>query len=257
MSSIAQRTSHKTPPCGSAGDVNGDGYVTMEDAVIAGKASRGEVYLDDAAMSRADVDGDGEVTAYDAGLISGYVRGTVSSFPVCSLVTARRVVVTVHPEHNFVSDTDPGEVKFRAKDGTVTSLETGFNDETGNRLYAVTIANEGKLELSAVPGKGWYFNSWAFPGRSVDEPKVFFTVRADTIVDVYFSTTPNPPKPEAVSSPGPKASDWKLAAYIGGGIAALFIALKIRKMNKPKHRENPRPQSYYPPQSQWYYRRRW
>jgi hypothetical protein len=71
-------------PCGSYGDLDGDGYVTSSDAHLV------TLYLLGKELSReqlavADVDGDGRVTSKDATLILDYATGAIDTFPVCQL----------------------------------------------------------------------------------------------------------------------------------------------------------------------------
>jgi len=76
--------SKKTPPCGSYGDLDNDGYVTTADAELILKYAIGSLIPSAEQKERADVDADGIVTAADALMISRYVNGTTTTFPVCS-----------------------------------------------------------------------------------------------------------------------------------------------------------------------------
>ena len=84
----------RLPPCNAPdgigyGDIDGDGYVTEDDATMVENYAIGKSgsELTDAQIIRADVDGDGEVTITDAILIgkyATYVEG-YDTFPVCEV----------------------------------------------------------------------------------------------------------------------------------------------------------------------------
>jgi len=75
----------RIPPCGNYGDINNDGRVTEEDALMAGKHYTGVETLTPAQVARADVDGDPGVTMGDAYMIGKYAAGAEGhdTFPVC------------------------------------------------------------------------------------------------------------------------------------------------------------------------------
>ena len=75
----------RIPPCGNYGDVNNDGRVTEEDALMAGKHYTGVETLTPAQVVRADVDGDPGVTMGDSYTIGKYAMGAegYDTFPVC------------------------------------------------------------------------------------------------------------------------------------------------------------------------------
>lgn len=84
----------RIPPCENYGDVDGDGYVTSEDAVAAGRHYYGTDLFPDGqlsgqALNQADVDGDGAVTIKDAGLMLDYAAGRAGTFPVCERLGLR------------------------------------------------------------------------------------------------------------------------------------------------------------------------
>lgn len=73
----------RRPPCGSYGDVDGDGWVTQRDAILVADYIVGKVELTEEQLGRADVDGDGVITSVDAMFIGQYVSGLRDSFPIC------------------------------------------------------------------------------------------------------------------------------------------------------------------------------
>lgn len=77
----------KYPPCDSIGDVNGDGRVSDVDANRVLQAVVGKIKLTTEQTRRANVDGIKGVTSADARLISRYVAGLESTFPVCKQPT--------------------------------------------------------------------------------------------------------------------------------------------------------------------------
>ena len=71
------------PPCGSIGDVNGDGVVDSTDVQMVSDFLAGSIGLTSEQKKRADVDGDGTVTVNDQWTITKYINGTIDTFPVC------------------------------------------------------------------------------------------------------------------------------------------------------------------------------
>ena len=70
-------------PCGDYGDVDGDGFVTENDAELIAQYVVGLITLTPQQLLRADVTGDGQVTDADALAISQYIQGIIDTFPVC------------------------------------------------------------------------------------------------------------------------------------------------------------------------------
>lgn len=84
---VSVPTPLRPPPCGTYGDIDGDGFVTSNDALLVGQYLVGLVSLSSEQLRRADVDGDGQVTAMDAMMINQYALGVRDSFPVCVIPT--------------------------------------------------------------------------------------------------------------------------------------------------------------------------
>lgn len=70
--------------CVGLGDVDGDGLVTHNDAVMIAQSLVGLVTLTDEQKRRADVNGDGEVTIADSIMIEKLVTGQIDRFPGCN-----------------------------------------------------------------------------------------------------------------------------------------------------------------------------
>jgi len=64
------------------GDVNGDGVISMADAVLIQQYGLQLVELDKYQLIAADVDGDGSVTLKDASMVQKLVAGVIDGFPV-------------------------------------------------------------------------------------------------------------------------------------------------------------------------------
>ena len=76
----------RPPPCGSYGDVDGDGMVSYADHVMAAtKFVAGLITLTQDQILRADVNGDRMVDLADVLLIGRYVFGLEDTFPVCDV----------------------------------------------------------------------------------------------------------------------------------------------------------------------------
>lgn len=71
-------------PCGSYGDVDGNGYVTITDSAMIKQYLAGQRTLTFEQLQRADVTGDGQVSITDALTIEQYLTGAISTFPACT-----------------------------------------------------------------------------------------------------------------------------------------------------------------------------
>lgn len=79
-------------PAPIPGDVNRDGEVTLDDALLAMRYVLGLAELTDEQLALADVNGDGEVSMLDALMILRKTMGIIDSFPVENLpVTSLRI----------------------------------------------------------------------------------------------------------------------------------------------------------------------
>ena len=78
------RCFEKPSPCGNLGDVDNDGFVTQEDALLVANHTVGNIQLTPEQLIRADVNGDGIVSSVDALFIAQYAAGTRSTFPACT-----------------------------------------------------------------------------------------------------------------------------------------------------------------------------
>jgi len=73
-------------PCWHFGDVDGDGYVTFDDAMLVVLHIVGTIVLTPEQIRRADVFNVGTLDIFDAMYIAQYVLGTRDTFPVCALL---------------------------------------------------------------------------------------------------------------------------------------------------------------------------
>ena len=64
------------------GDINGNGEITADDALLALQMTVGKFQPTEEQAKAANVDGEGEVTATDALLILQYAVGKIDKFPV-------------------------------------------------------------------------------------------------------------------------------------------------------------------------------
>jgi hypothetical protein len=85
-------TSSREPPCDSYGDVDDDGYVTVDDydlvhSYVEGGwdavKSKTDLASEEEFKRRADIDGDDEVSFSDSVFIDHYINGTYDTFPLC------------------------------------------------------------------------------------------------------------------------------------------------------------------------------
>lgn len=80
-------------PCGDMGDVDGDGFVTVIDALFVSQYAAGNRDLTQEQLQRADVNGDGVVDVQDAKLIVEYLIGAIRTFPACSMVWETSITI--------------------------------------------------------------------------------------------------------------------------------------------------------------------
>lgn len=66
---------------GKPGDADGDGEITVTDALLTLQGSVGKITLSPEAQGRADVDGDGKITVTDALLILQRAVKKIEKFP--------------------------------------------------------------------------------------------------------------------------------------------------------------------------------
>ena len=79
----------RRPPCGDYGDVDGDGWVSTKDVMY---TMRHTIFLSEYPMTpdqkrRADVNGDGHITMADALIMAKYIIGQYDTFAVCAGMT--------------------------------------------------------------------------------------------------------------------------------------------------------------------------
>lgn len=74
-------------PCGSVGDVDGDGVITDNDGQMVLQYAIGKITLTDQQMKDADVNLDHSINAVDGLFIIRYLAGYISTFPACSQPT--------------------------------------------------------------------------------------------------------------------------------------------------------------------------
>ena len=70
-------TTDPTDPQSVAGDINGDGSVTLSDALAAQKAALSMIELSKSQIKRADMNGDGRITIYDAVIMQKVSLGMI------------------------------------------------------------------------------------------------------------------------------------------------------------------------------------
>lgn len=114
----------KSSPCEIYGDLNLDGKVTSEDADILSKVNSGEIKIENTdsvdnqyMRTVGDVDADTNITSEDVRLITGYVQGTNSDFPVCQKA---KDLICRRPDGELIST---GDVTINGKITPMDSYE--------------------------------------------------------------------------------------------------------------------------------------
>ena len=80
--SAADLTTLTLPEVVLYGDLNGDGEISVDDAVLLAMYCNGQKMLTDEQLACADLNGDGKISLIDAALLIQYCNGLIDSFPV-------------------------------------------------------------------------------------------------------------------------------------------------------------------------------
>ncbi len=140
---IASSTQPSKPlVCGTLGDVNGDGVISIEDVDLIKLIAVGKVKPNGIQSKAADVTGEGNISTLDAVHVRGYILGTKGEFPRCPSYRAASTTVTVPPPPPPVTNTSPfpeslGDyILFRDINGEV--------QETDERCERIEDSADGK-----------------------------------------------------------------------------------------------------------------
>lgn len=165
---------------GAAGDVDGDGRVTIRDAALALRAVVGLAILSDGATMEADVDGDGRVTVADVALILRWAvgldvpppppitaawtpSGDALPSPVYSLALAgpQGVLLSASPGLGLFRSRDAGATWAAVSPGISQFAEVLFQDlSISSRLFVGTegngllASNDAGATWSTIPATG-------------------------------------------------------------------------------------------------------
>ncbi|MSU55066.1 MAG: DUF4214 domain-containing protein [Candidatus Taylorbacteria bacterium] len=83
--------------CASYGDFNLDGVISQADVDLIRAHVLGTKSLDSKRQLDADLNNDGNISSLDSAYISGYLAGTQSTFPICSVTTSSGSVNVTSP----------------------------------------------------------------------------------------------------------------------------------------------------------------
>jgi len=110
------------------GDVNEDGSVGVDDAILILQARVGLVNLTQAQQIAADVNGDGDVTTFDAYLVMRYAAGIIELFPVEGVnpPAAPGSAINFATTNNWVSLSD-----VSARHGQIVSIPLRIDNTAG------------------------------------------------------------------------------------------------------------------------------
>lgn len=83
VSSSTAESFFRPSPCAPLGDVNGDGWITSEDAVLINDILSSVRVPTEAQVFEADVNNDGKITATDSAELAAYLQGSAPAFSGC------------------------------------------------------------------------------------------------------------------------------------------------------------------------------
>ncbi len=119
-------------PCGSYGDLNGDGYVTGEDLTLLTNCVAGTTSCD---SSVSDLNGDGKIDGKDVSYLSSYLAGLLVTFPVCGQVP---VVTVVSPNGGeSLLRGDKCSIKLNLADANSATVNVNLYNNQTKQLYSV------------------------------------------------------------------------------------------------------------------------
>lgn len=176
----------RPPPCGNYGDVNDDGYVTEDDAILVinyyyyGWDSIETPLTEVEFRKRADVVESGEVDLGDALLIKNYAEGLIDTFPICE-APARPP-----PCGNYGDLDDDGYItqkdadllaKYYISGWSAVSADTPLSEEEFRARADVSASGEITLYDASLIGMYFNYNIDTFPICEVcPKPSCGFTI---------------------------------------------------------------------------------
>ena len=157
---LAKKKVKKSSPCSPMGDVDGDGWVTKNDADMIADYVVGKITLTREQLLRADVDGDGTVTIKDGMMIAQFVAGNRTTFPCCSI-------------HGGVQLKAGANFKVVYGGPTTTTVNAFAN--LGAKLNYARVYRDGKMLSYINPPAG---------GTPVPKP-TFTEIRHNDVIDIW------------------------------------------------------------------------
>jgi subtilisin family serine protease len=139
------RVTPRKPACGNYGDVNEDGFVTKDDAILISNHIVGNIILTEEQIKMADVNFDSNIDIKDSLLIVQYADLVKDTFPICSVapscielltkVKASYGLMCGQEGYDYVADVNEDEIVDALDFGTVVSKKEDENwcSETLNR----------------------------------------------------------------------------------------------------------------------------
>lgn len=136
MFTIVSSTTSNT---NTIGDVNGDGVINVQDALLAYKVATGSGFLTSDGTKRADVNQNGKVTKRDAYIIMDYYVGYISSLPVdASYIPSCGSTTCVYDENEAAKRQDEGTTPAKTTTNP-TDKSIYFNSGTNNTSPATSL----------------------------------------------------------------------------------------------------------------------
>lgn len=84
----------RLPPCGTYGDLDGDGFVTLDDVALAKQFVLGTRTPTASQLRDGDLNLNGHIDIGDVAAIDAYAKGTLDTFDICSIKFNITFVVT-------------------------------------------------------------------------------------------------------------------------------------------------------------------
>lgn len=185
---------------GNLGDINSDGQVTKEDAMLIFQYKSGETDLTDAQIKVADVDNDGELTLSDALTITKYIQMLESE----EVVIEYKIVNISSNKYDLTNKKITVENEFNINYINVTNGEKEYKNNQLLIKYDDELLDTYDIEIKAI-------NSTTTKKTTTTKNNLTTTNSTNAIVN------------------NPKTSDLSITVILGLFVATTIILIMLKK----------------------------